>query len=139
MTTAAGMSGSTVDALRIQIEAELRAESRRRRLRIAMAAAAVLLLASLALNLIALTAPGAVGLAAAGDVDALRRSLVAADRRAGEALALGEAATRRAAGAERAARPVVAMCTALAGVGGWSYTSGEAPALECPTPLPPRP
>jgi hypothetical protein len=138
MTTAAGMSGATVDALRMQIETELRAESRRRRLRIAMVAAAVLLLASLALNVIALTAPRAVGLAAGGEVDALRESVVAADRRAGEALALGQAATRRAAGAAGAAEPVAAMCTALADVAAWAYTSGEVPALECPTPPSPR-
>jgi uncharacterized membrane protein (UPF0136 family) len=138
MSTAPGMSGATVDALRMQIETELRAESRRRRLRVAMAAAALLLLASLVLNLIVLTAPGAVGLASAGELDGVRQqataTAAAADQRAEETLALTQAATRRAARADAAARPVPAICTALAGVGAWSYVSGQAPALGCPSP-----
>lgn len=133
MTTAPGMSGASIEALRTQIENELREQSRRHRLRVALTLAAIALVASLVLNVLVIAAPGMVGLASADDLEAARDEIAAttaaADARLEEAATQTRVAARRAAEATRA---VPVICSTLEEIGGWSFLSGEAPEVTCP-------
>lgn len=133
MTTAPGLSGASIDALRNQIENELRQESRRRRLRLALVLGAVALVASLVLNLLVIAFPATVGIATADQVEAAREEIAATDLRVEETAALTQTAARQ---ASQATQTVPVICSTLAELGDWSFVGGEAPATTCPATKP---
>lgn len=128
--------GGNTDALRMQIEAELRAEARERHRRWWMIGGGVLLAISLALNLLILAWPGAVGIASGADVRAIRAEAAAGAaaqaQSAREARAAALVAARRSAQAGSAAAAVPVICATLTELGDWSFLSGEKPDLACP-------
>lgn len=90
---------------------------------------------SVLINLLVLFAPGVLGLAPSSDVDVLRDRIAALEQPVpddGTTTAL-EAATARLERLERRVDVALpALCTALGGLGDWSWQTGARPEPLCP-------
>ena len=127
------------DPLRRQVESALADAARPRqgpRNRVVRTLAGVLLVFSAVVGLLVLAAPGALGLASEGDVDALRDRVTTLEAtREADAANVGTRAAldeRLTALEGRTAIALPAVCATLGALGDWSYLSGAAPVPVCP-------